>query len=181
MGKRERTHALLQECALDLFERQGYEQTTVAQIAAAAGVTEMTFFRHFPVKHQALFDDPYDPMMAAAVAAQPRELSALARTVQGVGQIAARLPEVEHDLMRRRIRLIARTPALRGAMWRSTAETERLIADQLVADGADPLQAGVVAAAVLAGLTSALLSWADQERATLAETITAALAALEGS
>ena len=45
-SKRERTRARLTQAALDLFERQGFEDTTVAQIVAAADVTEMTFYRH---------------------------------------------------------------------------------------------------------------------------------------
>ena len=45
-----RTRERILAVALDLFERQGYRATTVAQIADAAGVTSMTFFRHFPTK-----------------------------------------------------------------------------------------------------------------------------------
>ena len=45
-----RTQARILETALDLFERQGYNATTTAQIADGAGVTQMTFFRHFPTK-----------------------------------------------------------------------------------------------------------------------------------
>ena len=67
-SKRERTLAALLGAGLDLFERQGYEQTTVAEIARAAGVTEMTFFRYFPAKEHLLLDDPYDPVLTAAIA-----------------------------------------------------------------------------------------------------------------
>ncbi len=74
-SKRERTLAALVEAGLELFERQGYEATTVAQIARAAGVTEMTFFRYFPAKEHLLLDDPYDPVLTAAIAEQPRELA----------------------------------------------------------------------------------------------------------
>ena len=45
-----RTRERILAVALDLFERQGYRATTVAQIADAAGVTSMTFFRHVPTK-----------------------------------------------------------------------------------------------------------------------------------
>ena len=76
-SKRERTLAALVEAGLDLFERQGYEATTVAQIARAAGVTEMTFFRYFPAKEHLLLDDPYDPMLTAAIAEQPRDARAV--------------------------------------------------------------------------------------------------------
>lgn len=46
----------LQSAALELFEKRGYEETTAAEIAEKAGVTERTFFRHFPDKREVLFD-----------------------------------------------------------------------------------------------------------------------------
>ena len=46
----------LQWAALELFREHGYEETTAAEIAAKAGVTERTFFRHFPDKREVLFD-----------------------------------------------------------------------------------------------------------------------------
>jgi AcrR family transcriptional regulator len=49
-------HRRLQQAALELFSECGYDQTTAAQIAARAGVTERTFFRHFAVKREVLFD-----------------------------------------------------------------------------------------------------------------------------
>jgi AcrR family transcriptional regulator len=54
-GQRARTRARLSQLALELFAVQGYEQTTAAQIAAAAGVTERTFFNHFETKLDAIF------------------------------------------------------------------------------------------------------------------------------
>lgn len=50
-GSRER----LQAAALELFAEQGFEKTTVVDIAARAGVTRRTFFRHFPDKREVLF------------------------------------------------------------------------------------------------------------------------------
>jgi AcrR family transcriptional regulator len=47
---------------LELFLRDGYDATTVAAIARAAGVSHMTFFRHFPTKESVVLDDPYDPV-----------------------------------------------------------------------------------------------------------------------
>jgi len=41
--------------ALDLFAEQGYDSTTVTQIAGRAGLTKTTFFRHFPDKREVLF------------------------------------------------------------------------------------------------------------------------------
>src|SRR3974390_3063183 len=53
--KRERTRRSSEAAALELFAAQGYEQTTVEQIAARAEVSEGTFFRYFRSKGEALF------------------------------------------------------------------------------------------------------------------------------
>ena len=49
-------HRCLQQAGLELFRERGYDQTTAAEIAARAGVTERTFFRHFADKRDILFD-----------------------------------------------------------------------------------------------------------------------------
>lgn len=178
-SKRERTLAALVEAGLDLFEKQGYEATTVAQIAGAAGVTEMTFFRYFPAKEHLLLDDPYDPVLTAAIAAEPTGLAPFLRAVRGIRAAWRALPEPEAPIIRRRIRVAARTPALRGAVWRSTGNTELAIIEQLVADGASPETARVAAASVLAALVAGLLSWADGEHGTLSDAIERALDVIE--
>jgi AcrR family transcriptional regulator len=179
LSKRERTLAALLEAGLELFERQGYEQTTVAEIARAAGVTEMTFFRYFPAKEHLLLDDPYDPELIAAIAEQPRELPPFLRAARGIRAAWRALPEPEAPVIRRRVRITAQTPSLRGAMWRSTGNTERAIIDQLVADGATPEVARVAAASVLAALVAGLFTWADEEHGTLADAIERALDVIE--
>lgn len=178
-SKRERTLAALVEHGLDLFERQGYEQTTVAQIARAAGVTEMTFFRYFPAKEHLVLDDPYDPILTAAIAAEPRESPPFLRAARGIRSAWRALPEPETPIIRRKVRIAAGTPSLRGAVWRSTGNTEQAIVEQLVADGATPEVARVAAASVLAALVAGLFSWAESERGTLADAIERALDVIE--
>src|SRR3954447_9083190 len=60
----------LREAALELYVAQGYEQTTVAEIAERAGVTARTFFRHYADKREVLFggSEKLQEAMAAAVA-----------------------------------------------------------------------------------------------------------------
>jgi AcrR family transcriptional regulator len=179
-GKRERTRARLLGCALDLFERQGFDATTVAQIAAAAGVTPMTLFRYFPSKEQLLLDDPYDPFIAAAVAAQPRALSPLVRVARGIRVAWSQVPEPDSEIVRRRVRISALTPSLRAGVARNGAQTEQLIAATLAADGATTLVARACAAAAMAAVTAALFEWAVQPDLSLAEAVMAALDLLEG-
>jgi AcrR family transcriptional regulator len=178
--KAQQTAARILDVALDLFERDGYERTTVAQIAAAAGVSEMTFFRHFGSKEAVLFDDPYDPVIAQAVAAQPRDLPPLARLIAAFRASWALVAE-EGGSVRRRLRLAA-APGLRGAVTRNTLQTERVVAEQLVNDGVGAAEARIAAAAVLAAMTTALLVWAqsDDDRP-MGEAIEQALDVLDGA
>jgi AcrR family transcriptional regulator len=179
--KSERTAARIFQTAIALFERDGYEATTVATIAAAAGVSEMTFFRHFATKDALLLDDPYDPVIAGAIAAQPTSRPPLARAIAGVRSAWAEVPVEGGELMRRRLR-VAATPALRGAVARNTLETERVVAEQLVADGADPVDARIASAALLAAMMAALLEWAaGGDNRSMGAAIDQALTVLEGT
>ena len=61
-----RTRTALVDVALDLFERQGFDRTTVDQIAATAGVSQRTFFHHFPTKEAVLFSGYADRLAEAS-------------------------------------------------------------------------------------------------------------------
>lgn len=175
-----RTRARILDSALDLFERHGYDATTVAQIATAAGVTPMTFFRHFPTKDAVLVTDPYDPVIAAAVGHQPRELDPLQRVRQGFLAALTEITPVEDATARRRVAVVAATPSLRAAVVAGNDATQTAIVDQLVADGVPRFDAAVVTAACLAAVSAALLAWAesDVDDATLGELVQRALAHL---
>jgi AcrR family transcriptional regulator len=166
----------LLERALTLFEVKGYEQTAAAEIAAAAGVSEMTFFRHFQSKDRVLLDDPYDAELVAAVAARPVGEAPLVRTVQGLRSAWAAVPEPAVEVVRRRARIVANTSTLRSAVARNNQRTEDAVTDQLVTDGCPRLEARAAASAVLAALTSALLWWAAEDQADLSNAMERALA-----
>lgn len=175
-SRSDQTRIVLQEQALRLFEMQGYEQTSAAEIAGAAGVSEMTFFRHFPTKDRVLLEDPYDAALVTAVAARPLQEAPLARTVNGLRTAWTVVPESAVEIIRRRIRIVATTPALRAAVWRNNQATEDAVTAQLVADGCGLLEARAAVSAVLAALTSALLWWSAAEPADLSTAIHRALA-----
>src|SRR5882757_3877384 len=64
--KRERTRRAIVEAATELFERQGYDETTIADIAAAAEIGTRTFFSYFATKEELLFPQS-DARVQAAV------------------------------------------------------------------------------------------------------------------
>jgi AcrR family transcriptional regulator len=159
VSKAERTRARLQQTAVELFSEHGFEQTTVAQIASAAGVSQMTFFRHFPTKESAVLDDPFDPAIAAAIAAQPLELTPVRRICAGLRVAIASLDLPDQEQVRTRVRVATTSSTLQAGMWTNTVATQRVVADALEADGVPRLQARVAAAATIAGLTAALQDW----------------------
>lgn len=169
-----RTRQRLIDAALDLFEQRGYDQTTAADIARAAEVTEVTFFRHFATKDQLLLDDPFDPLLAASVVARPAG-PPLVRVVEGMRSVWRALPEPTDEFTRRRIRIVASTPGLRAAVARSNARTEVAIADALIDAGGDPLECRIAVAAVLAAMSVALLEWSVGDGASLGDMIDTAL------
>ncbi|ALE06302.1 TetR family transcriptional regulator [Arthrobacter sp. ERGS1:01] len=178
MGKRERTKAQLQTVAVRLFRLHGYEATTVEQIAAEAGVSAMTFFRHFPSKSSVLFDDPYDPLIGATVAQQPAALPALERARRGLLQAWAELPEPDRDDTWERVRIVDAHPSLRARMWENNQLTHQVIVAALRSTGTPPLEAEVAAGACLGAITAALFEWARTDSGGLGVRIETALGQL---
>jgi AcrR family transcriptional regulator len=76
--KKAKTRRTIQEHALRLFAEQGYEATTVDQIAEAAEISPSTFFRYFATKEDVVIEDDYDPLLIRAFIAQPASLSPVA-------------------------------------------------------------------------------------------------------
>ena len=173
------TRERLRAAALELFTTRGFDETTVEQIAAAAGVSHMTFFRHFPTKESVIVEDPYDPLIADAVRAQSVDLHPFERVRRGVLAAWTGAPiEVDAET-RARIALMARHPSLRARGWENTRETERVIAEALVEAGTPPRDAAVAAGACLGAVMAALLHWADAgDPGTLGDAILGALTLL---
>src|SRR5919107_412023 len=76
-GLRERrkieTRQLLQRQAIRLFQRDGYDATTMTAIAEAAGVSAMTVYRHFPTKEDLVIWDEYTPVGPHALTNSPAD------------------------------------------------------------------------------------------------------------
>ena len=95
--------------ALDLFTEQGYEETTVAQIAERAGLTKSTFFRHFPDKREVLFggQDEFFRRPADAIAAAPDDASPLQAVAAALEALAAVFGSERHPFASRRRAVVA--------------------------------------------------------------------------
>mgnify|MGYP001187627144 FL=1 len=180
--KRVRTRRTIQEAALRLFLDHGYDQTTVAQIAEAAGVSHMTFFRYFPTKEDVVLDDDYDPMIEELIRARPATEPPVQRVQNAIAHGIALVYAADREAMLTRTRLLLSAPALRARMWENQAVTQQLLERALC--GADdparvPMATRVTAAACLAALTTAITTWAEEDgRAELPALIDEAFTAL---
>ena len=180
MGRRDRTHIALQEAALELFAERGYDATTTALIAQRAGVSEMTLFRHFPAKESLLLEDPYDPFMADGVRARPADEPPMRALVEGIRSAWNGIAPPDVAVLRRRLRIAASTSSLQGALERNSGETASALSAALQDRGVPAAAARIAAAAVLAGLSKALLDWAQGDETDLHAALERALHVLGG-
>jgi len=110
--KKEQTRRALEDAALDLFERQGFEHTTVEEIAAACDVSPRTFFRYFATKDQVLFGDDgeFDEMLAD-LEHRPADEPPLQSVRAAVNAKIEGFAD-ERDRLLKRARILAATPSL---------------------------------------------------------------------
>ncbi|SFP66529.1 DNA-binding transcriptional regulator, AcrR family [Amycolatopsis arida] len=127
--KKARTRAAIQDHALRLFIEQGYAETTVEQIAAAAEVSPSTFFRYFPTKEDTVLYDRLDPVLIEAFVRQPAELSPIAAVRAAIHEVFTGLDAEESELERARQRLVLGVPELRGRLMDQVADGVGLLVD----------------------------------------------------
>jgi AcrR family transcriptional regulator len=153
----------LQEAALALYSERGFEQTTAAQIAARAGLTERTFFRHFADKREVLFGGSallQERIVAGVAGALPVD-SPLDAVSRGLDAAAAMLGQFRRDLARRREAVIAANPELRERELAKLADYAAEIAAALRQRGVSEPQATLAAEVGMTVLRVALERWAS--------------------
>jgi AcrR family transcriptional regulator len=112
--KKARTHQQLVDAALDLFDRKGFEHTTVEEIAAACEVSPRTFFRYFGSKEDVLLDDADERMARVLGLIESRPVGeAPLRSVRAACEAIVADYEHDPDRLLLRARIIRNTPSLR--------------------------------------------------------------------
>jgi len=152
----------LERAALELYLDRGFEQTTVAEIAGRAGVTERTFFRHFTDKREVLFSGASDlqGLLVAAVTDAPAGATPL-EAVTAALDAAAAMFEERREGSRRRQAVINANPELQERELSKLAGLASAMAEALRRRGVADLPASLVAEAAVAVFKIAFEHWID--------------------
>ena len=170
IGLRERkklkTKEAIQRVALRLFEKQGYDETTIEEIAAAVEISPSTFFNYFPTKEAVVQFDAYDPIVFEIVRQQPPGTPLdvmLRRMLEPLGEIFRR----DRDILMTRARLVLEVPELQSRIWeeieRSQALMTAVLAERLGGDPND-FELRVTVRVLIAAMWEAFVEWSRDPR-----------------
>jgi AcrR family transcriptional regulator len=163
--KKARTRASIREHALRLFREQGYQATTVEQIAAAAEVSPSTFFRYFPTKEDLVLQDDMDTRMIEALDRQPAGLSPLAAIRAAAREMVSAYSAADLDEIRETARLTMTVPEIRARALDEFARTIGVVSEAVAKRAgrpADDLNVRVMAGAIIGVIMAITIPW-DQE------------------
>lgn len=167
MVQRGETRSALVDAAFRLFASQGFEATTVDEIAATAGVGRTTFFRHFGSKEAAVFPDHHDLLARIEARLEAGSPAMKSVAVAEAAGIVLRSYLAEGDRARLRYRLVRSVPALRIHELAGMRQYQRRFSDALASDWAGRpdggLRAELAAAGVVAAHNVVLRRWLREE------------------
>ncbi|MFJ8792142.1 TetR/AcrR family transcriptional regulator [Streptomyces sp. NPDC102462] len=176
-GARER----LVVAAVDLFTEQGYDATTVAQIAERAGVTKSTFFRHFPDKRELLVagQETLGRLLAEGIAEAPGDAGPMEAVAAGLERASTAMGPVSRELAPRLKAAVAASTELQERDALKSVSLAAAMTTALVARGVpDPLAALAGELGVLA-FKRGYAAWSEGDRDAKDELAGHVLAALD--
>lgn len=161
--KKMRMRTTIRREALRLFVENGYDRTTVEQIAEAAEVAHTTFFRYFPSKEHVVFADEYDVLLQEAITSRPEDEAVLVAVRNGVLELCRTTLDADQEELLTRMQLIDGVPALRARLPQHQRDESGFLAEFLARRlGRDPEDLAVrVLVGVLGSMVAeVLLTWA---------------------
>ena len=153
----------LELAALELYGERGFEQTTVAEIAKRAGLTERTFFRHFADKREVLFSGAglLEELLVSTVAGAPESAAPIDAVAAGLEAAGALLQE-RREFASQRQSIIAANTELQERELIKLASLASAIADTLRRRGVAEPAASLSAEAGIAVFRIAFERWVDE-------------------
>ncbi len=153
----------LAQAAMELYAERGFEQTTVAEIAEIAGLTERTFFRHFADKREVLFAGAgaLQELLVSAVAGAPDDLAPMDVAAAGIDAAAAAIQE-QREFARGRQAIIAGSAELRERELIKLASLSAAMADTLRGRGIEDRTATLTAEVAITVFRIAFERWVEE-------------------
>ena len=160
--KKAKTRAAIRQHALRLFRENGYQRTTVEQIAAAAEVSPSTFFRYYPTKEDVVLQDDMDTRMIEALERQPAGLSPLSAVRAAVRDAFASYTEADLEVIAETTLLSMTVPEIRARATDEFTRTIGVIGEALAKRAgrpADDLAVRTAAGAIIGVMMSLTMPW----------------------
>ena len=171
----------LQQAAIELYVERGFEQTTVADIAASVGLTERTFFRHFADKREVLFDGQEEllELFVSGIEGAPDAASPMDAVTAALKAVASELePRLPWSQMRSKV--VAANPGLQERELIKLARLSTAVADALRTRGVAEPAASLAAQSGIAVFHTGFAEWiAPTNIRSFSQIITDSLAALK--
>ncbi|MTD56968.1 TetR family transcriptional regulator [Amycolatopsis pithecellobii] len=164
----------LQEAALELYGERGFEQTTAAQIAERAGLTERTFFRYFADKREVLFagSAEFQDFLVGKLEAAPASSSPMEAVISALRQVSDGYFEERRSFAQRRHEVILANKELQERELIKLATLAAALADVLRGRGVADPAAELAAEAGITVFRVAFERWvAGRGDVTLSDTI----------
>ncbi|WP_238017482.1 TetR family transcriptional regulator [Dactylosporangium sp. AC04546] len=164
--KKQKTRWAIQEHAVRLFAQQGYDATTVEQIAEAAEISPSTFFRYFKTKEDVVIQDRYDDMMIEAIRAAPQGLTPLEVLRTAIVDSFAQINAEEMRQALERAKLSMSVPALRMRSLDNMQSSIRLLAAPLaerLGRAPDDFRSVAFVGACVGAMINALIAWVESD------------------
>jgi AcrR family transcriptional regulator len=176
-GARER----LVIAAVDLFTEQGYDATTVTQIAERAGVTKSTFFRHFPDKRELLVagQETLSRLLAEGITEAPDDAGPLEAVAAGLERAASAMGSLNRELAPRLKAAVAASTELQERDALKSVSLAAAMTAALVARGVPDPTAALAGELGLLAFKRGFAAWSEGERGAKDDLAGFALAALD--
>jgi AcrR family transcriptional regulator len=163
--KKLKTRESIQREAMRLIGKQGYDETTVEQIAAAVEISPSTFFNYFPSKEDVVLYDAYDPVIISLMSERPAGEAASA-SLRSVLEQMNGIFERDREIILARGRLWFEVPALRARLWEELDKAQVIMSTFIAQhSGRDPgdFEIRVIVMIVVTAALEAVREWLHRD------------------